>query len=85
MGSSTAGTICVPITQSAPSPLVSNCAEYGPMIPMTSSLTTGCIACNQNFVNVGGYCVANISLGNYTCMIDNCVYCVQNNMCGKCA
>lgn len=83
-GSTDSGTYCVPLTQSSPSPDVANCAVYGPMVPLTGSLTYGCVACNPNFFNVGGYCVANISM-NYTCNIDNCVYCIQNNMCGKCA
>lgn len=43
------------------------------------------MTCNQNFVNVGGYCVANISLGTYSCNIQNCLYCIQNNACGQCA
>ena len=84
-GTTDSGTYCVQLTQSSPNPDVTNCAVYGSMVPLTSSLTYGCIACNENFFYVGGYCVANISLGNYTCNIDNCVYCVQNNMCGQCA
>lgn len=79
-GSSTTGTTCMLTTGS-----VANCLMYGQQIFLTSSLNIGCIQCQNNFVLVGGYCVANISLGSYACKIDNCVYCVQDNMCGQCA
>lgn len=64
------GSSCVQITASVGGNIpVTNCNTYGPMIPGTSSLQIGCITCQQNFTNVGGYCVANISLANFTCEI----------------
>lgn len=54
------------------------------MIPGTTMLKIGCIKCQEYFVYVGGYCVANLSLTSYICNISNCLYCVQNNICGKC-
>lgn len=80
------GSSCVLLTSSVGGSVpVTNCQVYGNMFPGTSTLGVGCVICQPNFVNVGGYCVANISLGNYTCTIENCVYCVQNNICGQCA
>lgn len=80
------GSSCVLQTSSVGGSIpVTNCQVYGNMFPGTSTLGVGCVTCQQNYVNVGGYCVANISLGNYTCNIENCVYCVQNNICGQCA
>lgn len=64
---------------------VTNCQQYGPMIAGTSSLSVGCINCMPNYVNVGGYCVANLTQSSFVCNIANCVYCVQNNICGQCA
>ena len=49
-----------------------------------SSFSVGCIECMTNWVNVGGYCVANLTLSSYACNVANCEYCVQNNYCGKC-
>ena len=67
------------------SQFVQYCKTYGSLIPMTSTvLTVGCIDCWTNFVNVGGFCVANLTQANYTCNVENCVYCVQNNYCGMC-
>ena len=48
-------------------------------------LTVGCGDCMDNYVDVGGFCVANLSQQNYLCNVENCEYCVQNNYCGKCA
>lgn len=80
------GSSCVLLTSSVGGSIpVTNCLVYGNLFPGTSTLQVGCVTCQQNFVNVGGYCVANISLGSYTCTIENCVYCVQNNICGQCA
>ncbi len=82
----TVGSSCVQITSSVGGVTsVTNCQTFGPMIPGTSDLTIGCITCNQNYINVGGYCVANITQVNYQCNIANCVYCIQNNICGQCA
>ena len=38
----------------------------------------------NGFINVGGFCVANLTQANYTCNVENCVYCIQNNFCGQC-
>lgn len=79
------GSSCVAITASSGgSVAVTNCQQYGPMVAGTSGLQIGCINCMPNYINVGGYCVANISQTNYVCNIANCVYCVQNNICGQC-
>ena len=84
-GFSNLGSSCVLLTSSVGGVIpVTNCLVYGNMFPGTSTLGVGCVTCNTEFVNVGGYCVANISLANYTCTIENCVYCVQNNICGQC-
>lgn len=81
----TLGSLCVEITGSVGGTVpVSNCIKFEATIPGTSELTIGCKTCEQNFINVGGYCVANITQANFTCNIQNCVYCVQNNVCGKC-
>lgn len=81
---------CVQYSSSSASNPVANCATYGPMVPGSSSLSVGCVTCNQNYMNVGGYCVANLTQTNATqpmfvCNINNCVYCIQNNVCGQCA
>ncbi len=83
-GQVTLGSSCTLISQSvggiAP---VTNCQQYGSIIPGSSDLTVGCIICNTNYINVGGYCVANLSV-TYQCNLANCVYCIQNNICGQC-
>lgn len=77
---------CVQITASVGGTVaVTNCQQFGPMIPGTSSLQVGCVNCQAGYVNVGGYCMANLTQANYQCNIANCVYCVQNNICGQCA
>lgn len=82
----TLGSTCTQITASSVgSTPVTNCNQYGPMIPGTSSLAIGCTSCQPNYVNVGGYCMPIVTLSNYTCNIANCQYCVQNNVCGQCS
>lgn len=82
----TLGSACNQITSSnGGSVVVSNCLQYGPMIPGTSSLVVGCVSCQPNYVNVGGYCMPNVLVTSFTCNIANCQYCVQNNVCGQCA
>ena len=64
--------------------LVQYCEKYGSFIPATSILSVGCIQCMSGFINVGGFCVANLTQANYTCNVENCEYCIQNNFCGQC-
>jgi hypothetical protein len=63
---------------------VSNCSQYRALISGTSDLLFGCTNCQQGFINVGGRCVVNITQSSYTCEIDNCIYCIYDNACGKC-
>ena len=65
--------------------LVKYCSKFGYMgIGTDTSLHVGCLMCMENYINVGGFCVANLTQSNYLCDVDNCEYCVQNNYCGKC-
>lgn len=49
---------------------MSNCAMLGSLPFGTDTiLQVGCIKCNTNFVNVGGMCLANLTLTNYTCNV----------------
>lgn len=60
--------------------------KFGEILPGSDSLLNyGCIECWEGFVNVGGYCVANLYIQNYNCSLENCIYCVSNNYCGQCA
>ena len=63
---------------------VSHCKVYDYTIPGTSILQIGCLLCEDNYVNVGGYCVANLTLSSYTCNIPNCAFCIGDNYCGEC-
>ena len=54
------------------------------MILGTSILQVGCQVCSDNFLNVAGYCVANLTQSTYTCNIENCAFCSQNNYCAQC-
>ena len=49
-----------------------------------TNLYVGCISCMEGYVDVGGFCVADLTQSNYACNVENCLYCVQNNYCGKC-
>ena len=80
------GSTCTQVTSSSGGQVqVTNCLQYGQMVPGTSGLSIGCVNCQSGFINVGGYCVANITQASYTCNVANCAYCVQNNICGQCA
>lgn len=35
-------------------------------------LSVGCIDCMNPFINVGGFCVADLEQGNYECDVDHC-------------
>lgn len=54
-------------------------SEYG---IMDTYLTKGCVICQENFMNVGGFCVAKVT--NYTCNVENCQWCSAPNYCGQC-
>lgn len=83
-GTQSYGANCVQTTAPVNSG-ITNCVSYGPMVYGTSELQIGCINCQSGFINVGGFCVANLTQANYTCNIQNCVYCISNNICGQCA
>lgn len=82
-GGVTVGSTCVP-NMTPSNTLIANCAQYGPLVPGTAQINYGCVQCQPNFINVLGYCVANISQQNYICNVSNCLYCIQNNVCGAC-
>ena len=66
------GSYCMQYTAASGynSQLVQYCKTYGYLIPMTSTaLSVGCIECWSNFINVGGFCVANLTQSNYTCNV----------------
>ena len=39
---------------------VNNCLKFGILLPGTSDLSIGCVECEPNYYNVGGYCMANL-------------------------
>ena len=66
---------CVQITEAVGgnANLVKYCSKFGQMwLGTDTSLTYGCLICMENFLNVGGFCVANLTQQNYLCDIDNC-------------
>lgn len=83
-------TKCVQITEPSNAgeftPYVtSNCDMLGYMYTgADTALTIGCMTCAANFINVGGFCTANLTQKNYQCNVANCNYCIQNNYCGMC-
>ena len=42
----------------------------------------GCVKCEENYQNVGGFCVANFTQ-NF-CSVENCQWCSAPNYCGQC-
>ena len=49
-----------------------------------SFLVIGCVDCEGSYINVGGLCLANITQQYYSCNVLNCVYCIEDDYCGKC-
>ncbi len=49
---------------------MSNCEMLGSLPFGTDTLlSVGCLTCNKNFVNIGGLCLANLTMVNFTCNI----------------
>ena len=65
-----AGSYCEKITDAEgdQSEYVNHCASYDHMFIGTDTfLAIGCVECEDNFINVGGLCVANITQQYYKC------------------
>ena len=52
---------------------------------MDTYISQGCVQCNENFYNVGGFCVANITISQNQCNVENCQWCSAPNYCGQCS
>ena len=60
-----------------------NCQTFGSFDPLQPADLYGCIECAPGFMNIAGYCVANLQ-NNVACGSEFCLACSMPNFCNTC-